>query len=270
MNFIANMQVADPNHPVYRAEYILTQESNRLAVTQFPMDAKLPVAETFWETTAGRTTGLFVRYFSYFWTKETTIKNHDGAESDEDIPLMRSSAPIQSPFRIETVKDSFYFVDSTSKVRSREIPKDTFIRCLCGSPQPHLDVKTVHMDTIAADGTPIFYIALVQKGEHADFIHHNFIFRALARMIGFDDRDRLVAVGKVKKVDLLDDRDTFLTPKQPIITAKRIDTAVHALVAIAGFSILAATYQTSPGARSFIATVGVASAIIKGLSRYYR
>ncbi len=271
-------QIAEANHPLSYAEHVLTLGSQKLKFSQFPLDQKIPLTgERSWIFESGRITGIVVNYFSYvfpFWqTVEKRLEPEYQQVSDDfsdAVPLVSKKQKVTSPFNFDSENGKYYFYEGARGIRSREIPEEQLVATLCGGPQPHLGIAMCHLNSISAQGIPDLLIGIKQKGEHGDFIHKNFITRAIARLIGFDDRARLVAFGRIQAAGLLDEDTKFQVPAKPVITARRIDTAFHSLAAAGCFALLAATYQTSPGGRSFIAAIGTITGMAYAYSRYYR
>lgn len=275
MSYISNFRVADATDLVSRAEYTLQFQSEKLHIEQFPQNKKIPLddSEHTWITASGRITGLATKYFSYvlpFWQTVETRLEPEYEEVSESVPLTATSQRVVSPFNFTSENGTFFFYEGHRKIRSPGIPEEALVTSLCGGPQPHLGIGIHHLNSISAEGVPDLLIGIKQKGEHADLIHKNFLARGLARLIGFDDRERLVAFGHIHAAGLLDEHTTFNTPAKPIITARRIDTTFYALVAAGSFATIAATFQSSPGGRSLIGAIVMAGALAKAYSRYYR
>ena len=275
MSFISNFRVADPTDIVSKAAYTLQFQPEKLYVEQFPQNKKIPLDNNdhSWINQSGRITGLVTKYFSYvlpFWQTVETRLEPEYEEASESVPLSSMSQRIVSPFNFASENGTFFFYEGHRQIRSHGIPEETLVSSLCGSPQPHLGIGIHRLNSISLDGVPDLFIGIKQKGENADLIHKNFITRAIARVIGFDDRERLVAFGRVQAAGLLDEPTTFKTPTKPLITAKKIDTTYYALIATGCFATIAATFQSSPGGRSVIGAIVMAGAVAKAYSSYYR
>lgn len=282
--YFANWNVADPGHPIHKTEHKLTQDPKSLTVVQYPMDKKLVLSqEMHWKYDhgQGRITALVHRSFSFlrpFWDYVTTRIEEPALEplfenaereysiGDEQTPLVsrkdkeeyvplvsvRRVKQVHPPFNLTREGENFYFYDSHTLTRSRAIPEEALVAAVCGSPQPHIGVATYHLQGITANGVPDIMIALKEKGQKSERVHTIILTRTIARLFGFDNRDKLVAVGEVRENDS-EVSSKFAVPPQRVITAKRIDVTVSTLLGASIFGVLVATYKTNPGAISILA-----------------
>ncbi|MCE5294681.1 MAG: hypothetical protein LLF94_08730 [Chlamydiales bacterium] len=258
MTYFANWPMASVTHPICQAEHTLTQEPGKLTVDAFPMDKKmLPLDdEYYWKKLEGRVSAFVVKYNPFIWpfTKsvETTISSRDADEAlshdfnEESVPLLRQDKPTTSPFQLTKEKDQYFFYDSRAHVRSRGFTEEALVTSVCGKPQPHIGIASCNLQNITVDGIPNMVVALRQKGDFRPSLHRSFIIKPFARLLGLDDRDRLVAVGEVKKAGLLDEAK-FEVPNEPVITARQVDTTIKTLFGLGIFSAAAVAYDQTPG-----------------------
>ncbi len=304
----ANWELASEDSPMHRAEFMITQEPETLSVERYHMQGKLPLGrqlvpvptEVNWNfDREGKVTGLFHRYFSYVWPFWQTVTTEiapreealfDNAECEdatdaerarllyskdkEDAIALVASRSInhvrmEAAFSLANEDGNFYIYNPHARTRSRAIPEDKLIEAVCGSPQPHIGVATYHLDGIYDNGAPSLKIALKEKGQNCDHIHRNILFGAIARLFGFDDRDRLVAAGEVKEKDG-ELATKLVVPKARIITAKRIDVAISTIFGASMFGALIATYRTNPGPISIATGIASCHFLFQAYSRYHK
>ncbi len=275
MTSIQHWQIAEPDHLISIAEHVLTQQPERFSVTSFALQNRPPLSNRFeWLVEAGRIVAFANEHFSYFcpfWQPVNTKARAPYAGDDNDfalneaISLRGQTTQNPTPFYFTNEGSDFYFYDTRNNVRSRAIPEADLITSLCGTPQPHLAIASCHFVGITNEGIPHLGVALKLKGESSDFIH-----KPVARLIGLDDRDLLVAVGEIGPSGLLDHNIRLQVPAKQTITARRIDVAVHAFFGLACAVVLATTSTTHQGGRSIIALIGTAAGLCKAYSRYQR
>lgn len=262
MSFYAKWDVAPPGHPIYLAEHILTQEPQKLTVSRYPMDKKIPLNGEFsWRIAGGRITEFVVKHFPFFWPfqsqLETTIRpesellaNHD-FEQEEYVPLLSQERNAVSPFSFTKEPDgSCFFFDGHSQLRSRAIPENVLIKSLCDGPKPHIGLASYRLQGISADGIPNLLVALKQKGDYRNGLHKSFVIKPLARLLGLEDRDMLIAVGEVKEAGVFSSDSKFAVPEQQLFTARRVDTAIKTLFGLGLFGAVCSAYKSTPGAFS--------------------
>lgn len=261
MSFYAKWDVAPPGHPIYLAEHTLTQEPQKLTVSKYPMNKKIPLNGEFsWRIAGGRITEFVVKHFPFFWPfqsqVETTIRpesellaNHD-FEQEEYVPLLRQEKKAVSPFSFTKEQDgSCFFIDGHSRLRSRAIPENVLIRSLCDGPKPHIGLASYRLQGISAEGIPNLLVALKQKGDFRAGLHNSFLIKPFARLLGLEDRDMLVAVGEVKEAGVFSD-SKLEVPEQQLFTARRVDTAIKAFFGLGLFGAVCSAYKSTPGAFS--------------------
>jgi len=256
MQFYANWPVAPVNHPIYQAEHALTQQPERIAVTEFPMDKskKLPIDSWTWDMNAGRITGFVVKQFPFLYPCRKAVKTTISNEilGDEYVPLLKQERASVSPFGFTKENNKFYFYDDTSEVRSRAISEEALVTTLCGAPQPHIGIAAFYLHNITVEGIPNLVVALKQKGERRDALHSSCFIKPISRLLGLEDRDRLVAVGETKAAGALFD-EKFVVPKQQLVTARRVDTAIYSLLGLGLLVTAAVRSSTLPGSMALVA-----------------
>lgn len=258
MTYFTNWPIAASGHPIYQAEHTITQEPHKLAVETFDLEnKKLPLnGQYWWKKIAGRISAFVVTYNPFCPCRksiETTIscgldqeESNNDFDVDENVPLLRRQNPVQCPFSFTKEKGNYFFYDGTSQVRSRFIDEETLVTSLCGKPQPHIGIASCELLAITPDGIPNMAVALRQKGDYRPGLHNSFFIKPISRFFGLEDRDMLAAVGEVKKAGLMNE-EKFRVPKEPIITARRVDTTIKALIGLGIFSGAVAAYKSTPG-----------------------
>lgn len=266
---IFSFQTVGYDHPLARLEHAVTQSPESIKIEQFSSASrgKVVAGNFSWRTQAGRVVEFANTSFSYifpfFKDVQTAFLPAYAEYSEEHVPLLQNQVEELSQFSLEKEDGSFYFCERRQKIRSRPIEEQKLIENLCGAPQPHLRVASTWFVRANEEGIPTFGIALKQAGQESDFIP-----RWLARLINMDDRDTLAAVGEVSPANIFDGQPTLIVPKKPLLTTRSVDIAFHSALGLACAGVLAATYATSPGGRSVIASIGACAGLFRAYSRY--